>query len=345
MKSMNIVVLAGGTSTEREVSLITGKGVYEALKSKGHKVVLIDVYLGVENVDVDKVFDDTRDWAAGIEAIAANEPDIEKFKALRKDGGKCFFGPNVIEICQKADVVFMGLHGANGEDGRIQATLDLYGIPYTGTDYISSAICMDKGITKKFFNMAGIPNAKGYDMNLDEDFKEIGYPVVVKVSTGGSSVGTYICKDRAEVDHALNEAKKFDDKVVVEEFIKGREFTCGVVDGKALPIVEIAPKVGFYDFANKYQAGQTNDICPAVLPEDKTLEIQRTAEEAYKVLKIKNYARIDFMMNEKGDIFCLEANTLPGMTPTSLLPMEAAAVGIDYPSLCEKLIEISLRNK
>jgi D-alanine-D-alanine ligase len=239
----------------------------------------------------------------------------------------------------------MGLHGANGEDGRIQATLDLYGIPYTGTDYISSAICMDKGITKKFFNMASIPNAKGYDMNLDEEFKEIGYPIVVKVSTGGSSVGTYICKDRAEVDHALNEAKKFDDKVVVEEFIRGREFTCGVVDGKALPIVEIAPKVGFYDFANKYQAGQTNDICPAVLPEDKTLEIQRTAEEAYKVLKIKNYARIDFMMNEKGDIFCLEANTLPGMTPTSLLPMEAAAVGIDYPSLCEKLIEISLRNK
>lgn len=340
---MKIVVLAGGTSTERDVSLITGTGVYKALKSKGHQVVLIDVYLGYEGDGVDNIFSVEKDWAEGIGAIAASEPDVEAFKALREDGEKCFFGPNVLDICKQADVVFMGLHGANGEDGRIQATFELMGIPFTGTDYLSSAICMDKALTKQIFCQNGIPNATGYSMRVTDELTDIGYPIIVKVNTGGSSVGVYICKDKNEATDALKQASKFDNRVVVEKFIKGREFTCGIIDGVAYPIVEIAPKEGFYDFANKYQAGKTEDICPAKLSPEKTKEIQETAVKAYKALRLKSYARIDFMMDEDENIYCLEANTLPGMTPTSLLPQEAAAMGIDYPALCEKLIEVSLK--
>ncbi len=339
---MNIVVLAGGTSTERDVSLMSGKGVYNALKSKGHKVVLLDVFLGYEG-DISDIFNIDKDWSEGVGTISSEVPNIEILKSQRKDGGKCFFGPNVLEICKASDVVFMGLHGANGEDGRIQATLELMGIPFTGTDYFSSAICMDKSFTKELFNQNNIPNAKGYSIAIGEPLRDIGYPVVVKVCNGGSSVGVYICQNDDEVQKALKDASQFDNHVVIEQFIKGREFTCGIIDGHALPLVEIAPKEGFYDYANKYQAGKTNDICPAPLSEEKTKEIQRTAEAAYKVLRLKSYARIDFMMDEEENIYCLEANTLPGMTPTSLLPMEAAAIGIDYPSLCEKLIEVSLK--
>lgn len=340
---MKIVVLAGGMSTERDVSLMSGMGVYKALKSKGHEVALIDVFLGYEGEGIDNIFAVDKDWTQGIGDIKIENPDLDKIKALRKDGGKCFFGPNVIDICKQADVVFLALHGANGEDGRLQATFELMGIPYTGTDYISSAICMDKALTKEFFVNNGVPTAKGYSIKVDEDIKDMPYPQIVKVNTGGSSVGVYIVNNDDEMKNALKEAAKFDNRVVIEQFIKGREFTCGVIDGKALPIVEIMPKEGFYDYVNKYQSGKTKDECPANLSAEKTKEIQAAAEQVFKVLRLSAYARIDFMMDEEENIYCLEANTLPGMTPLSLLPQEAAATGIDYPELCEKLIEVSLK--
>lgn len=342
---MKVVVLAGGTSTERDVSLMSGTGVYKALLEKGHEAVLIDVYLGYEGEGVEDVFSINKDWSEGIRSIGTDIPDMEEIRKKRADGGKSFFGPNVIDICKQADIVFMALHGANGEDGRIQATFELMGIPFTGTDYISSAVCMDKALTRKILTNTKVPMAKGFSMKVDDDVVELQYPVVAKVSTGGSSVGVYIVNNECELKVALTEAKKFDDTVVIEEYIKGREFTCGVIDGKALPIVEIAPKEGFYDFKNKYQPGKTNDICPAQLSSENTKRIQDAAELAYKELGIKAYARIDFMMDEKENIYCLEANTLPGMTPLSLLPMEAKAIGMDYPTLCEELIKVSLRGK
>ena len=341
---MKIVVLAGGLSTEREVSLMSGTGVYNALKSKGHDVVMLDVYLGYEGEGVDDIFHVDKDWAADVKPIGSEEPDLDKFKALRKDGGKCFFGPNVIEICKQADVVFLALHGANGEDGRVQAAFELYGIPFTGTDYVSSAICIDKSLSREMLISGGIPMAKGYSIKVGEGFKDMPYPQVIKAANGGSSVGVYIVNNDKERDEAVKNASKFDETLVVEQFIKGREFSCGVIDGKALPIVEIAPKDGFYDFANKYQAQKTKDTCPANLSESKTKELQDICEKAYAVLRIKSYARIDFMMDEDENLYCLEANTLPGMTPTSLLPMEAKAMGMDYPDLCEKLIEVSMKN-
>lgn len=340
---MKVVVLAGGTSTERDVSLITGTGVYKALKSKGHEVVLIDVYLGYEGDDAENIFSVDKDWSEGIKAVSTKNPDIAEVIKLRKDGGKSFFGPNVIKICEQADVVFMGLHGANGEDGKVQATLELLGIPFTGTDYLSSAIAMDKALSKEIMVAHNIPTPVGYSITIGDELKENNYPMVVKVNNGGSSVGVYMVNNDDEMNKALVDAKQYSDKVVIEQFIKGREFTCGVIDGKALPIVEIAPHEGFYDYKNKYQAGSTNEQCPADLSDELTKKIQDAAEAVFKALRLRAYARIDVMMDEDNNIYCLEANTLPGMTPTSLLPQEAAAIGMDYATLCEKLIEVSLK--
>ncbi|MBO6298182.1 MAG: D-alanine--D-alanine ligase [Lachnospiraceae bacterium] len=338
---MKIVVLAGGTSTEREVSLISGTGIYRALKERGHQVVLLDVYLGYKG-DADDIFADPRDWSEGISAIKEESPDLAAVKALRPDGDRHFFGPNVMKICEQADVVFMALHGANGEDGKIQAVFELNGIPYTGTDYLSSAICMDKGLTKELFMAGGIPTPKGYTIRIGEEVRDVKYPAVVKVTNGGSSVGVYFVNNDTELQDALEKAKAYDDEVVIEQYIKGREFTCGLIGGKALPLVEIEPLQGSYDYKNKYQPGMTKETCPANLSEEKTKEIQCIAEKAWKVLRLRSYARMDFMMDEDGTIYCLEANTLPGMTPISLLPQEAAATGMSYPELCEKLIEVSL---
>ena len=340
---MKIAVLAGGTSTEREVSLISGMGVYKALKEHGHKVVLLDVYLGCPDVDPAQAFELDRDWTAGIKSIGEESPDLDKIKALRPDGDKHFIGPNVMEICEESDIVFMALHGANGEDGKLQAMFELNGIAYTGDDHVSSAICMDKALGRAVMAAGGVNVPQGHEYLLAEAPESVEYPAVVKVNNGGSSVGVYFVENDEQYAEALKEAKKLDDRVVIEKRIKGREFTCGLIDGHALPLVEITPLTGEYDYKNKYQPGMTKEVCPAPLDEENTLKIQKLAEKAGKALHLHVYARLDFIMEENGEIYCLEANTLPGMTPTSLLPQEAAAAGMDYGQLCEKLIEVSLK--
>ncbi|MDD6733225.1 MAG: D-alanine--D-alanine ligase [Lachnospiraceae bacterium] len=343
---MKIVVIAGGNSTERDVSLVSGTGVYRALKQRGHEVVLLDVYLGVKDVDTDNVFADNRDWAEGIMSVKEKNPDLKSIQEL-KGADTDFFGENVIEICKKADMVFMALHGANGEDGRIQAAFDLMGIRYTGTDYLSSAICMDKAITKEFLIMNQVPTPKSETVYRGEEYvtkaETIGFPLVAKVCNGGSSVGVSIVEEKSQLEHAMEDSFQYGDKVLLEQFIKGREFTCGVIEGRALPVVEIEPKSGFYDYKNKYQAGSTIETCPAKIPDAIREAIQRETEHAFRALRLKTYARIDFLMDEEENIYCLEANTLPGMTPTSLLPQEAACEGMDYPALCEHIIEISMK--
>lgn len=339
---MKVVVLAGGTSTERDVSLSTGTMIYRSLKNRGHQVILLDVYLGYEG-DTSNIFDIEKDWTENIGGIKEMNPDLEQIKALRKTPSKSFFGEGVLEICSKADIVFIALHGENGEDGKIQAAFDLMGIKYTGTDYTSSALAMDKGITKEIFAYYKIPTPLGIRAKKGETFDWNLYPCVVKVSCGGSSVGVSIANSKAEMDKALSTAFSYGDEVVIEQYIKGREFSVGVLDGKALPVIEIAPLVSFYDYKNKYQPGSTIETCPAVLEEAITLQMQTIAEEVFKALRIKTYARMDFLLNENNELFCLEANTLPGMTPTSLLPQEAKAAGISFDDLCEKIIEISLK--
>lgn len=339
---MKIVVIAGGTSPERDVSLSTGMMIYKALKNKGHQTVLLDVYLGYEG-DTTDIFDIDKDWAAGIGSIREDNPDINHIKALRKSNPNHFFGPGVIDICDKADIVFIALHGENGEDGKIQASFDLMGIKYTGTDYASSSIAMDKAVSKELFAYNNIPTPKGIHVRRGETYTWDQYPCVVKVNNGGSSVGVSIVNSSTDMEVAMKDALSYGDEVVIEQYIKGREFSVGVINDSVLPVIEIAPLTGFYDYKNKYQAGNAIETCPADLNPVLTAEMQQLAEKVFQSLRLKTYARMDFILNDKNEIYCLEANTLPGMTPTSLLPQEAKAAGIDFEDLCELIIDISLK--
>lgn len=342
---MKIVILAGGISTERDVSLVTGSMIYNALRKKGHELVLLDVYLGYEG-NADDIFAVDRDWSENFGAISEVSPDISAVKAMRRDNPECAIGPNVIRICSQADIVFLALHGQNGEDGKIQAMFDLMDIRYTGTDYLSSAIAMDKTISKQLFEKYGIPTPKGVTVCRNE-MQVIHawntYPCIVKVNCGGSSVGVYLANNREELDGALEKAYAYEHRVIIEQYIDGREFSVGVMDGRALPVIEIAPKTGFYDYKNKYQAGSTVETCPAQLDANVAGALQSCAESVYRALRLKTYARMDFRMDRESKFYCLEANTLPGMTPTSLLPQEAAAVGMGFGELCQQIIDISMQ--
>ncbi len=344
---MNIVVLSGGLSSERDVSFKSGTMVAQALRNRGHKALVLDVFMGFRDseCDISDVFEKSQEYSVVFDTIPTAAPDIAAIKKSRADQSDSFFGPNVIRICQKADVVFMALHGGDGESGKVQAAFDLYGIKYTGNDYISSAIAMDKQMTKEFFIRAGVPTPYGCSLKKAdrEGFSFDKYPCIVKPNCGGSSIGVTIVHDTAQMDAALDAAFEWEDEVVIEQFIEGREFSDGVIEGKALPVIEIAPKQGFYDYKNKYAAGSAVETCPADLSPEKTAEMQRYAEMAFKALGLTSYARMDFMMAQDGSLYCLEANTLPGMTPTSLLPQEASAVGVGYEELCQQLIEVSLK--
>ncbi len=347
---MDIVVLAGGLSTERDVSLVTGNMVSKALRKNGHRVILLDVFMGYHDKeeDVANLFEHAEEVSLTVSGIPTTEPDLEAVKASRADQSDNFFGPNVIAICQMADIVFMALHGENGENGKIQAAFDLFGIKYTGTGYLSSALAMDKNISKQFFVANNIPTPQGISMTRGaqiQEFQDTGLtlPCVVKPCCGGSSIGVSIVRDEKEYRQALEDAFRWEEELVIEEYIQGREFSVGVIDFKALPIIEIAPIEGFYDYKNKYKAGSAVETCPADLPAEITEKMQSYAEAVAKVLGLNTYSRMDFLLDEKNQMYCLEANTLPGMTPTSLLPQEAQAVGVGFEELCERLIQISLQ--
>lgn len=344
---MKIVVLAGGISTERDVSLISGEGILKALRERGHQAILLDVFLGYKKRgdDVSNIFDKSDEMDAHVNDIQVIEPDIEEVKKMRDDDEKGLFGPNVIEICKQADIVYMGLHGADGENGKVQAAFDVLGIKYTGSNYLGSALAMDKGMAKSIFIQNNIPTPNGFTMAKNQISKlneEIGYPCIVKPCCGGSSVGMSIANNEEEYKKALELAFKYESEVVIEEYIKGREFSVGVIGGKSLPIIEIIPKSGIYDYETKYQPGMATDVCPAPLSDEITDKMQTYAIDVYRALKLNSYARIDFLLDENDNMYCLEANTLPGMTPTSLLPQEAKVLGIEYGILCEQVIAQAL---
>ena len=241
---MKIVVLAGGISTERDVSLSSGRGVYNALKERGHQVILLDVFLGYEG-DPGNIFELDRDWVKDVAPVSEVAPDIEKIKASRKKPSNILFGDHVIEICQMADIVFMALHGDCGENGKVQAVFDLFGIKYTGTDSFSSALAMDKSITKQLFLQNGVPTPASHLLTGKDDPYKPEFPCVVKVSGGGSSVGVYIVNTEEEFEEAVRNGFTYEDKLIVEQYISGKEYTVGVIDGEAYPIVEIAPISGY----------------------------------------------------------------------------------------------------
>ena len=342
---MKIVVLAGGISTEREISIVSGTGVCKALRTKGHQAILVDVYCGDERADVDTAFSDTYDVDEAAAYIRSFDDKLQQMSGRRE-----FFGPNVLKLCLAADTVFLALHGENGENGKVQAAFDLLGIPYTGSGYLGSALAMDKEMSKQLFRACHVPTPAGIVLRKNEERKTasengVGLPCVVKPSCGGSSVGVSIAHTEEEYQAALDEGFRYEKVLIIEQYISGREFSVGVVDGEVYPVIEIAPIQGFYDYHNKYQAGSTIETCPANLSEELTRKMQSYALQAYHALRLESYGRIDVMMDGENHMYCLEANTLPGMTPTSLLPQEAAALGMDFASLCEKLIRVSMRDR
>lgn len=347
---MKIIVLAGGLSTERDVSLASGAGICRTLKEKGHDAFLLDTYMGLE-YDPDKLEEVFTLPGSGLEiaeGIKTTEPDLEAVKASRSDQSSCLLGPNVIQLCRIADVVFMALHGDIGENGKLQAAFDILGIKYTGPNSLGSALAMDKGVTKQIFKMSGVPTPGGTWLkkaDKDTPLKDLGLslPVVVKPCSGGSSIGVYIPNTDEEYKSAVEESFKYEDEIIIEPYIKGREFAVGIIDGKALPVIEIIPKTGFFDYANKYQADFTEEVCPANIDDETAGRMQEAAVKAFAALKLDVYSRADFLLTEDGSIYCLEINSLPGMTSASLLPKEAAAAGIEYGNLCELIITKSLK--
>ena len=340
---MKIAVLCGGLSNERDVSVSTGTGAARALRANGHQVVLMDLFLGYDRpfADPDEVF--TAEGELASAAIGDMSPDLDAVRAMRPDP-ECIVGPNVLTICRAADIVFLALHGEEGENGKVQALLDLHGIPYTGSGYLGSAIAMNKGLSKMLFRENGIATPDSITLHRGDAPRDIGFPCVVKPCSGGSSVGTSVVNSSAEYAAALELAFRYESDVIVETYIKGRELTVGVMDGRAMPVIEIIPKSGFYDYKNKYQAGAAEEICPAQIGPETTERVQRLAERVFGALMLDAYCRCDFLWDPaSGEIYCLEANTLPGMTPTSLIPQMAAAQGMDYGALCERIIEVSMK--
>ncbi len=333
---MKITVLAGGLSPERDVSLTSGSLIANALRRKGHEVALVDVYLGCKaKIALPALFTTEEETPY---SVSEKEPDLAALKAM-SGNGEALIGVNVIELCKLADVVFLALHGAMGENGQLQALLDCYGIKYTGTGYVGSLLAMDKDITKKLLLGAGIATADGMTVTkADYDKKtvlgKIGLPCVIKPCSCGSSVGVSIVESEAEFDDAMASAFAFEDRVLIEEKLVGREMTVGILRKKTLPPVEIIPKNGFYDYKNKYQSGMTEEICPPDITDEETRLLSDAALKTAAALRLGTYCRIDFILKDNVP-YCLEANTLPGMTPLSLLPREAKAVGIEYDDLCE----------
>jgi len=342
---MNIAVLAGGYSPERDVSLTSGSLIANALIDEGHNVCLADVYLGIDGTDDAKsLFNKEK---KPIHKVTHSVPDLDALKAS-SGNGDALIGKGIIDLCRAADVVFMALHGAMGENGQLQATLDSYGIKYTGSGYVGSLLAMDKDISKKMFVGAGVNTPEwmyisAKQVDIDEIEQRIGYPCVVKPCCCGSSVGISIPENRAELENALKEAEKYEDSILIEKKISGREFTVGILDGEVLPAVEIIPTEGFYDYKNKYQAGKTIELCPAPIDDDLMSILAEQTKLAFDALRLSGYSRFDYIVDKDGKPWCLEANTLPGMTPTSLLPQMAAAVGITYGKLCCKIVDLALK--
>ena len=350
---MKIVVLGGGLSTERQVSLVTATNVCKALRSLGHQAVFVDTFFGLEDFPgrPEDVFEEEDGLCRDV-SVDTVAPDIETVKAARKLKSPSKLGKSVLEVCALADCVFLGLHGEDGEDGKIQAALDLLGIPYTGSDHLSSAMALDKTVTKIIMEVAGIPTPAWRQFSLaEENLQQIaekcGVPCVVKVVNGGSSIGVYICNTKKELIDALMQAEGFHVGILVEEKIEGRELTVPILDGRALNAIEIIPPEGktTFDYVAKYQSGEegAREICPADISADQQALLGDLALRLHKALGLSVYSRTDFILDREGKAWCLEVNTLPGMTPNSLIPRAAKLEGLSYAQLCEKIVELSLK--
>lgn len=331
---MKIAVLFGGTSEERDVSIASAAQIIPALRALGHEVFAVDTATGRL-----PPAEEQRLLTSG---VAPEPPSGAAIEAVR--GRAIAFAPSAVDI-RCADVVFLALHGGAGEDGRLQAMLDLAGLAYTGSNHIASAAAMDKDMSKRLFRSVSVPTADWLMAPVEAAEVEaaLGWPVVVKPSKQGSTVGLSVVRRAADLGAAIEMAKRFDDEVIVEKFIAGREFTVGILDGRALPVGEIIAPGEVFDYQSKYQVGGAQEIFPADLPEPESALLQDYALRAHRVLKLGTYSRIDFRRDAVGAFWCLEANSLPGMTATSLLPQAAKVAGISFAELLERICRGAIR--
>ncbi len=345
---MNILVLAGGYSPERNVSLSSGAMIAGALRKRGHQTALIDSYIGVsDDCTLNQLYRAgiPEDW----KTISTKVPDLDALKAAHPECGDSLIGPNVLRLSKQADVVFLALHGGCGEDGRIPAALDLLGVHYTGTDYLGSAVAMNKHLTKIVARDAGV-NVPDWelreitdDASVETALRKTELPVVVKVLNGGSSIGVYVVKTQDELRTALNQNRGR--QLMFEQYIEGREIQMGFLDDRPLPSIEIVVRKDFYNYENKYQKGLAFEQTPADILPSEEKEMGQMLMKVVHALHLKVYSRADFIIDPEGRIWFIEINTLPGMTGTSLLPQEAAAVGISFDELCEQIAKAALQTK
>ena len=360
---MKIAVLLGGDSVERDVSIASGKGIIDALIRRGHEVAPIDPALPLEGQSGLALDTHISDEPSSVPAPLPVEKRFEWVSSPAVAG---------------ADVVFIALHGGDGENGVVQGVLEMAGIPYTGTSVLGSALAMNKDRAKALFREAGVNTARhvlvgkslqsagfgtqgkverngslfnvgGIDVDASElpDMVEekVGFPVVVKPNSQGSSVGFSFVKERSAITDAIVKAMSYGGGVIVERYIPGREITVAVLNGKPLPIVEIVPEGGFYDYRRKYTKGTSRYIVPAEIEGTLAGRIQAEGVRAYNALSCRDYARVDFRLSEDGESFCLEVNTLPGMTELSLVPMAAREAGMEFDDLVETVARMAYSRK
>ncbi|MCC8105414.1 MAG: D-alanine--D-alanine ligase [Clostridiales bacterium] len=346
---MKILVLAGGYSPERNVSLSSGAMIAGALREKGHQVAIIDSYIGVsdQEADIDQLFE--KEICGEWKIISTAVPDLKALKAAHPECKNRLIGPNVLRLCREVDAVFLALHGGSGEDGRIPAALDLMGVHYTGSDYLGSGIAMNKHLTKVLAKEAGV-NVPAWELRditddeaIEAALREVQLPVVVKILDGGSSIGVYIARTLPELRAAL-EANR-GECLLFEQYIEGREIQMGFLNDRALPSIEIIVNKEFYNYENKYQKGLAYEKTPADILPSEEKEMGEMLLAVAHALSLRVYARADFIIDKNGKIWFIEINTLPGMTPTSLLPQEAEAAGVSFGELCEQIVNEALREK
>jgi len=332
--SMRIAVLFGGTSAERDVSIASGAQVVDALRSAGHDVVAIDPAAGIIARDVE---------AEALRPGVAPAPPDEKL--LGRLGHVDLIGLFRDGPVRDIDVIFIAMHGPFGEDGTLQALLDTTGIPYTGSGMLGSAMAMDKDIAKRLFVGAGVPTPDWLmaPVTVAAVQSVIGFPAVVKPSKQGSTVGLTVVDSPGGLETAIEEAYRFDDEVMVERFIAGRELTVPVLGHEILPVGEIISKHAIFDYECKYQPGMAEEVFPAAIAASVADEASRLAQLAHHALKLRGYSRIDFRLDADGGLWCLEANTLPGMTAASLFPKGAAAAGISFARVCERICGLAIQ--
>lgn len=350
--NMNVVVLAGGLSNERNLSLKSGYVVSKVLAEKGHNVILLDAYMGYDEQEmiIPNAFEDPAKYSLEPQDIPDDIPDLWAVRKRRKDQSGAYFGPNVLQICRQADLVFIALHGASGENGKVQATFDLLGIQYTGCDYFSSAVSSNKSVAKQLLEEAGIPVPKGFCAYKNEEIGDpeefgLSYPVIVKPNNGGIGLGISIANDKNSYLKALKEAFRWEGEIIVEEYVAGREFAVGSVAGKAFPVIEVLPLETRNKEVGMTLRGEELQKCPADIPEELAAKLRETAEKVSGVLGVLAYSKVDFIVREDGSFVCLECDSLPQLYQDAHLVLEAKAAGVSFGDLCDKIMELSLRKK